>query len=340
MSKLAHAGASSTTPSGSRQRASARAPRRPSTPPRRPAPTSASASRTSGARFADRDHRAAARRERLAQLAEIAALEPAADDRDQPASKLSIDRARRLDVGRLRVVDEPHAADLGDRAPSRARGRETPRPRAVIAPARAPAIAPTAAAATTSLSRWRPEQLDRAERHQRRRRRPRPLRRSQPPSTTMPSAIGAVERRTARARARVPRQRHRAPRSSALTTAQSSGVWFAKIRAFAAAYASTSGCRSRWSGEKFSITAIHGWNVVDRLELEAARLDDVQRVAASSRRPARSAARRCCRRPARLNPAASSIRPVSAVVVDLPLVPVIAIDAARAASATRARARR
>ena len=40
-----------------------------------------------------------------------------------------------------------------------------------------------------------------------------------------------------------------------------------------------------------------------------------------------------------LNPAASSIRPVSAVVVDLPFVPVIAITRP-AASATRARARR
>ena len=36
--------------------------------------------------------------------------------------------------------------------------------------------------------------------------------------------------------------------------------------------------RSRWSGEKFSSTAIHGWNVSDAFQLEAARLDDVDRV--------------------------------------------------------------
>ena len=46
---------------------------------------------------------------------------------------------------------------------------------------------------------------------------------------------------------------------------------------------------------------------------------------ASTARPARSAARRCCRRPARALPAAASIRPISVVVVDFPFVPVTAI---------------
>ena len=50
---------------------------------------------------------------------------------------------------------------------------------------------------------------------------------------------------------------------------------------------------------------------------------------ASTRRPARSAARRCCRRPSTSMPAASSIRPVSVVVVDLPFVPVIAMTRPR-----------
>ena len=50
--------------------------------------------------------------------------------------------------------------------------------------------------------------------------------------------------------------------SSALTTAQSSARWFAKMRAFAAAYASTFGCRSRWSSARLSHSAIHGLNVV------------------------------------------------------------------------------
>ena len=66
-----------------------------------------------------------------------------------------------------------------------------------------------------------------------------------------------------------------------------------------------------------------------RLELEAARLDDVDRVRRRLRRPARSAARRCCRRPAPCAPAASSIRPISVVVVDFPFVPVIGDHAAR-----------
>ena len=44
----------------------------------------------------------------------------------------------------------------------------------------------------------------------------------------------------------------------------------------------------------------------------------------SSRRPARSARGRCCRRPARGGRPPRSIRPVSVVVVDLPFVPVIA----------------
>ena len=49
--------------------------------------------------------------------------------------------------------------------------------------------------------------------------------------------------------------------SSALTTAQSVGCWLAKMRALAAAYASTVGCRSRWSSAKLSHSAIHGRKV-------------------------------------------------------------------------------
>ncbi len=52
-----------------------------------------------------------------------------------------------------------------------------------------------------------------------------------------------------------------AGRSSALTTAQSPSPWLAKTRAFAAAYSRMFACRSRWSAERFSSTAIHGRNV-------------------------------------------------------------------------------
>ena len=107
--------------------------------------------------------------------------------------------------------------------------------------------------------RCRPEQVDgrRAERGARR-----PSRRRstiQPLSTTVPSATG-VCRAKRRVAARPRRASSSTAGSSALTTAQSPGSWFSKMRALAAPYAATSGWRSRWSGEKFSITAIHGWN--------------------------------------------------------------------------------
>ena len=74
-----------------------------------------SASWTSGAAspIATTDRRA--RRQRLAQVREVPALEPAAEDHDQ-ARREALDGAeRRLDVGGLRVVHEPHAAELGHR---------------------------------------------------------------------------------------------------------------------------------------------------------------------------------------------------------------------------------
>src|SRR5262249_37252808 len=47
--------------------------------------------------------------------------------------------------------------------------------------------------------------------------------------------------------------------SSALSTAQSAGVWFRKIRALASRYAAKLPCRSRWSGVTLSTAATRGW---------------------------------------------------------------------------------
>src|SRR2546423_1375119 len=106
MSKLAHAGASRTTPAG---RASPKA-----------VPTASSsvfASYTAtrplggaGTRRlgpADRPHRFRARLQRFTQTPEIAPLEPAPDDGDDVGGKAFYRPQRRLDVGRLRIVHEP-----------------------------------------------------------------------------------------------------------------------------------------------------------------------------------------------------------------------------------------
>ena len=42
---------------------------------------------------------------------------------------------------------------------------------------------------------------------------------------------------------------------------KAAGAWLTKIRDLAAAYSSIEACRSRWSGEKFRSTAIHGLKV-------------------------------------------------------------------------------
>ena len=112
MSKLEHAGASTTVAARLRQR-ERRARRHPPSIPRarhrhhgrqapaRPAARASPIATTSPARST----------QRRGQLTEVAALVAAADDRDQ-AGVHALDRPpRRLDVGRLRVVDEPHAVD-------------------------------------------------------------------------------------------------------------------------------------------------------------------------------------------------------------------------------------
>ena len=183
----------------------------------------ASASRTSGRGLADRHDRAAARAQRRAQRAEVAALEAAAEDHDHPSSKLSIARARRLDVGRLRVVDEPHAADRRhrlervleageplDRARHRRRRRRRPSGdrgrRGDVARAGA---RPSSRTATSGTSGTRPRGV-----------------RCTIASAVDDDAVGerALERRTARARRAACAASASAGASSALTTAQSSAA--------------------------------------------------------------------------------------------------------------------
>src|SRR5512133_1071111 len=65
-------------------------------------------------RLADRDDGRLPRDERLDQVAKVAALESSAENDDNPALEAFDGPACRLDVGRLRVVDEADAADFGD----------------------------------------------------------------------------------------------------------------------------------------------------------------------------------------------------------------------------------
>ena len=202
-------------------------------------------SRTSGARLADGDDRRPARSPAArSRSAKVAALEAAAENDDDALAEALDGAPRRLDVGGLRVVDEPHAADLGHRlervleaGESFDRARSSP-------PASTPASDATAAAASTSASRCRPSSRIA----------------DSGTSGSSPLAVRrddrvAVERRCRRASAghreaaAAVRARRRAiasdAGSSAFSTAQSVGCWFAKMRAFAAAYSSTVAWRSR-----------------------------------------------------------------------------------------------
>ena len=192
-------------------------------------------------RFADGHDGSRARGQRFAQQAEIAALEPAADNRHQPGVE-ALDRPQRgFDVGRLRVVDEPDAADVGDElhrvleTVKRFDGRRQRRRRAAGNRAdrrRRHDIA----------DQMRSEQMDGVEGHEPHDSRgpgrtgaAATRRRStiQPSSIAVPSSIAAW-RANSRCRARPFRARSRTAGSSALMTAQSAAVWFSKILAFAA----------------------------------------------------------------------------------------------------------
>ena len=233
-------------------------------------------------------------------------------------------RGAPLDVGGLRVVDEPDAANLADRLErvletgepfDRPRHRLRRRPRQST---------PTAAAASTSATRCATEQPDRASgtsgSHARRRsaatiavavdarcrpgraghreEQPPRARRAAPapatpdrPRSAPPSRRRSGSRRCAPWPPRTPRRR----RGDRGDRARNSG-----------ARQSTGGtCRSLSSWKLLTSTT---WIVS---------VGRVVHLGAERRR-------RCSRRPAPGSPPASSIRPVSVVVVDLPFVPVIA----------------
>ena len=262
MSKLEHAGASTTvaarcdtrerrahriapsTPRVSTRTSCSQAPARPAAPLRR----------------SPRPHRLTLT-QRRGQLTEVAALVAAADDRDQ-AGVHALDRpARRLDVGRLRVVDEPHAVDLAGQLHRVLEAVEPARPPSSSPPAVAPAVRLIAVAATTSLRMWRPGTCT-ADRPARAASRPRPRRSTiAPASDVKPSP----RQRRARSRRAAPSRRPRAPArraSSAFTTAQSSGVLVAgrsapSLPRTPRPTGADRGDRARSS----AAAAIHGWNV-------------------------------------------------------------------------------
>ena len=170
-----------------------------------------------------------------------------------------------------------------------------------------------------------PSRWTAVERHERRRARRRALDDPRRPSTDRARRRSPSHARTADARARAaaaPAQRRRIVGVDHRPVARAS--WFSKMRAFAAAYASTSG-GDRGGRARSSAAPRSTGGTCRSSRAESCWPRRRAACPASSRRPARSAARRCCRRPAPRSPAASSIRPVSVVVVDLPFVPVIAI---------------
>ena len=261
MSKLEHAGASSTTPPG----APARTPRarpRPSTPRRRTGTDAAE--RLVDQRRAPRRSPPRASRARasdVAQVLEVAALEPAAHDRDDAASKLSI--ARRADAmlvafesltNRTPSISATRSSACSSpRNPSTARriaaggdaghARRPPPP-----PARRPAGAGRAAAPTTPARAARVAAASRR--------------------TIVPPLDGdAVARPARRARSRTAaRARSRASAQRRRIVGVDDGPVVGRLvredpRLRRARTPRTSACRSRWSGERFSSTAIHGWNV-------------------------------------------------------------------------------
>ena len=87
-------------------------------------------------------------------------------------------------------------------------------------------------------------------------------------------------------------------------------------------------CRSRWSGVRLSQTATSGLKLARQVELIGRHLDHVDAPFRPAP-PGRAPRGRYCRRPRPAGPASASTCPISAVVVDLPLVPVIATKRAR-----------
>ena len=147
------------------------------------------------------------------------------------------------------------------------------------------------------------------------------------PARTRPATTGP-RRLNQRTRAGRAGASAAAPGSSALSTAQSRGLWASKIRALAVDV----GGEAPVPVEVVRRHVQHRRHArpegVHRLELEARDLGDDHAVGREGRAPRRPAACRCCRPPARAAPARPSSAPVSAVVVVLPLVPVMATNSA------------
>ena len=211
-----------------------------------------------------------------------------------PRSKLSIERSADFDVGRLRIVDEPHAVDVADQlhrvletAERLDRARSSP-------PARAPAIAPRSPPPSRrARDAGRAGESRRAAPAACCRRRRSTI---HPSSTTVPSSI-APSRANSRAVARPRRASSSTAGSSALITAQSSGVWFSKIRAFAARVRLDDRMPIEMVGREVQHHRDPRMKRVDLSRAESCWLRRREACPASTPRPARSAARRCCRRP-------------------------------------------
>src|SRR6266850_1266935 len=149
---------------------------------------------------------------------------------------------------------------------------------------------------------------------------------SQPSCTKTPWASGRwrLNHRTwPRVRAASPR----AASSSALSTAQSCSVWFMKMRALASRYRANVRCRSRWSGVTFSTAATRGW--------KASIVSSWNEETSATTRPPAGKSSACAASGVPMLPptktgrgCSASSAPVSAVVVVLPLVPVMAIVSA------------
>ena len=195
-----------------------------------------------GRGFPDGDDRLSKRRHRPTKLRKVAPFEATANDGDDAARK-ALNRATGcLDVGSLRIVNESNTTDLTGRLHHVGEAMEPSQGRGHCRGGQSVNVA-TAVAASTLFSMWRPvsSTADRGTS----RCSPVVVRLTiQSPSTTNPSEIRPESANRARPAA-TPRLWAITVGSSALTTAQSSAVWLAKMRALAAAYDSTLGCRSR-----------------------------------------------------------------------------------------------
>ena len=149
---------------------------------------------------------------------------------------------------------------------------------------------------------------------------------TQPSRIHAPSTTGS-RRLNQRRRAPTRGASEAAPGSSAFRIAQSSELWFRKIRAFASVYAARLPWRSRWSGVTFSTAATWGRkaSVVSSWKLETSATTHPS----AGNRSASAASGRPMFPPTKTGRSDSAkSAPVSAVVVVFPFVPVIATNSA------------